>query len=72
MISRDKLERLERLQHKCKGQGKENLYELIGVQGTPPDHQDLLKQLRKKQNAWSKRADKAAYLDILQEAEELL
>lgn len=69
MISRD---RLEKLQHKCKGQGKENLYHLIGVQGAPPDHQDLLKRLRKKQNAWSKRADKAAHLDILQEAEELL
>ena len=69
MIPRDKL---ERLQHKCKGQGKENLYHLIGVQGTPPDHEDLLKRLRKKQNAWSKTADKAAHLEILQEAEELL
>ena len=30
MIPRDKL---EKLQHKCKGQGKENLYHLIGVHG---------------------------------------
>ena len=69
MIPRDKL---ERLQHKCKGQGKENLYHLIGVQGAPPDHGDLRKRLARKRDSWSKMADKAAHLDIVEEAWELL
>ena len=69
MIPRDKL---EKLQHQCKGQGKENLYHLIGVQGAPPDHRDLRKRLARKRDSWSKMADKAAYLDIVEEAWELL
>ena len=69
MIPRDKL---EKLQHKCKGQGKENLYHLIGVQGAPPDHRDLRKRLARKRDSWSKMADKAAHLDIVEEAWELL
>ena len=69
MIPRD---RLEKLQHKCKGQGKEDLYHLIGVQGAPPDYADLRTRLTRKRDSWSKMADKAAHLDIVEEAWELL
>ena len=69
MIPRDKL---EKLQHQCKGLGKEDLYHLIGVQGTPPDHQDLLERLDRKCKAWSKMADKAVHLAIVEKARKLL
>ena len=64
--------RLEQLQHKCKGLEKENLYDLIGVQGARLDHEELLKRLVKKQDAWGKMANKAAELDIIDKALELL
>ena len=69
MIPHDKL---ERLQHKCKGQGKENLYYLIGVEGEPLDHQDLRKRLARKRDSWSKMADKDEQLKIVEYALELL
>ena len=72
MISSDRLEKLRQLQYKCKGHGKENLYHLIGMQGAPPDHEDLRRRLAKKRDSWSKIADKAAHLEIVEEALELL
>ena len=68
MIPHDKL---DRLQHKCKGQGKENLYYLIGVQGAI-DHQDLRRRLARKRDSWSKMADKDEQLKIVEYALELL
>ena len=69
MIPRDKL---EQLQFQCKGQGKQNLYDLLGVPGAPPGHQDLRKRLDRKRDSWSKMADKAAHLQILELASDLL
>lgn len=69
---RDQLERLEQLQHACKGQGKDNLYHLIGVQGAPPDHNMLRTRLAKKRDSWSKMAGKAAQLEIVERALDLL
>ena len=65
-------DQLDRLQHKCKGQGKENLYYLIGVQGEPLDHQDLRKRLARKRDSWSKMADKDEQLKIVEYGLELL
>ena len=72
MMPGDRLEKLRQLQYKCKGQGKENLYHLIAMQGAPPDHEELRRRLAKKRDSWSKMADKAAHLEIVEEALELL
>ena len=64
-------DKLEQLQHKCKGQGKKDLYELIGAEGFP-NHNALKDRLKRKQDSWGKMAGKAAQLDIIDQALELL
>ena len=64
-------DKLEQLQHKCKGQGKKDLYDLIGEEGFP-NHNALKDRLKRKQDSWGKMAGKAAQLDIIDQALELL
>ena len=65
MISR---KQLEKLQHKCKGADKENLYHLIGKQGAQLDHEQLRKFLETKKRAWMGDVDKSLELNIVTDA----
>ena len=69
MVARDEL---AQLQHKCKGEGKENLYDLIGLQVGSTDHEALLTRLARKRDSWSKIASKPGRLDAVEMALRLL
>ena len=63
---------LEQLQHRCLGQGKEDLYDLIGVEGESLDYHALQTLLVKKEDAWSKIEKRHVERDIVAEALKLL
>ena len=63
---------LEQLQYRCLGQGKEDLYDLIGVEGESLDYHALQTLLVKKEDAWSKIEKRHVERDIVAEALKLL
>ena len=65
-------EELATLQHRCKGAGGENLYELIGEQEAHLDHRQLTAVLKKKRMAWQRDADKDPQRIAVETAQKLL